>query len=146
MEDNKQSYQHISEQAIANILHEAQFDKEMSRLYGKVGKIVTMKEVPLFSDYTKIPSLYEHFSLSHKKGVQTRRVFLFAVLLLFCPMKLVGDKISKNLRKILSSTVGETGENLSYDFTLLKFNFEHYAGFRDEACRVINDFYGMLKG
>lgn len=130
----------IQEEDIIKAIKHAQ---ERHEAYLKYKKIIDSVECNY--DTAKIADLYEMYSKSHERNIYNRRIFLFAILFLYCPKRLVGGNISKNLRKLLSRVVGESGENISNDFKLVRFFYEQYKDFRKSATRTIQEFESYLE-
>lgn len=91
---------------------------------------------PILTDYSLLPYIWAEFiSFSKDRGhkplssVYERKKFLCSVLMLFCPLSLVGRRMKSSLRKALrdATMVGET--TISDNIRDVGFYYETYKDF-----------------
>ena len=72
--------------------------------------------------------------------IKTRRMKLYAVLAFVCPIALVGGRLSKGLRMMLSTIIftGHKATVISSDIAYVVFCYEHYANVREELDELVS--------
>lgn len=132
------------------------FDKvfKLKNLLGKkkeLSKFEIELSTPRLSDQALIRSIYEWFReihgdhpdwLGEDNSVQFRRLFIFIILYLYCPLKLANcGKMVKGLRAELCKVIGLSANTIvSNDCSLLLSEYKTYAKFRqsvEDAYRFI---------
>lgn len=108
---------------------------------------------PKFTDVNLIPKIYEIFIqvLGERDcppridSSRTKKKFIFVILALFSPKKLIGGKIARDVRDKLAELMKCSKYAVSHQCENLSFEYLHYHGFSDSVDDVINKVLEMLK-
>lgn len=99
-----------------------------------------MESSPLLRDLSIIQDIYKILE-ENKKGHVTandRKVFIFVVVYLYAPSKLLGGKMPQGMRKAISKTMGVNSSYISRTCTELKILYSTYSDFRQEVDRLLS--------
>lgn len=94
-------------------------------------------EKPLFSSYDDIEKIYHIYLKLMKDTKENRMIFLFVVIYFYCPDRLWGSYMKKQLRKKIASTTGMQASFISAKCNNLRFYYTKYSEFRDNADALI---------
>lgn len=96
---------------------------------------------PLLTDFSHIPDLYEWFKGQHSPGTQCRKDFIIVILFLYSPSTLIGGKMKKGLREVLSNVL-EVNEPsiISNNTTEVVFLYNKQRSYREEIDYLYSKF------
>lgn len=119
--------------------------KQLKIINNRIEELQKQKEEllkPLLADFSYIPSLYEWFKgVHHAPGTQCRKDFIIMILFLYSPATLMGGKMKKGLREVLSSVL-EVNEPsiISNNTTEVVFLYNKQRSYRDEIDYLYSKF------
>lgn len=96
---------------------------------------------PVISDVTRVKEAYDIFVeiLSERdcppriESVTQRKKFIFIALYIFCPGVLIGDKMPKGFRRLLSETLNIPGTLVSNNCDDIVFLYQNYRDFNTDV-------------
>lgn len=125
-----------------------QIAHQIDELNGRLGTL----SKPILTDYSLLPYLWSQFvEFSKGRGnapgqVYERQKFLYVVLLLYCPVALIGRKMRGGLREALSDVISVTGYVISNNLRDVRFLYANYKDFSADVEYFYDEIIGKLEG
>lgn len=129
--------------------------KQMESLSTQIGRLnrrLARLAKPRLTDYDLLPYLWSEFvEFSKSRGnapgqVYERQKFLYVMMMLYCPMALIGRNMYGGLREALSDVIGVTGYVISNNLRDVRFLYANYKDFSADVEYFYDEIIGKLEG
>lgn len=117
------------------------------RLEGLESKILK----PTLTDFTHIPLLFDWYKTItgqikdfYRSGSEYKQVYLFVILMLYCPRSLSGGFMIYGLRQRLAIQLGLSPVHISNLIKDISFYYKQYGKFRDSCDLVLSEIQKLI--
>lgn len=117
---------------------------ELSELKKRVEQLESQILKPILTDFTHIPLLFDWYkSIAsqiedfYRSGSEYKQVYLFVILMLYCPRSLSGGFMIYGLRQRLAIQLGLSPVHISNLIKDISFYYKQYGKFRDSCDTVL---------
>lgn len=120
---------------------------ELSELKKRVEQLESQILKPTLTDFTHIPLLFDWYKsitgqikdFYRSGSTEDRQVYLFVILMLYCPRSLSGGFMIYGLRQRLAMQLGLSPTHISNMIKNISFFYKKYGTFRDSCDMVLSE-------
>ncbi|MFT4222907.1 hypothetical protein [Dysgonomonas sp.] len=102
---------------------------------------------PTLTDLNHIPLLYEWYKeivagikdFSDEEKAEYKQVFLFCILMLYCPRVLMGEPLSRGIREYLANLFDRSPSHVSNLIGDIAFYYKQYTQFKKNCDHVLSE-------
>lgn len=125
---------------------------ELSELKKRVEQLESQILKPTLTDFTHIPLLFDWYKsitgqvkdFYRSGSTEDRQVYLFVILMLYCPRSLSGGFMIYGLRQRLAMQLGLSPTHISNMIKNISFFYKKYGTFRDSCDLVLSEIQKLI--
>lgn len=125
--------------------------QEIKELREKLEGLESKILKPTLTDFTHIPLLFDWYkSITgqikdfYRSGSEYKQVYLFVILMLYCPRSLSGGFMIYGLRQRLAIQLGLSPVHISNLIKDISFYYKQYGKFRDSCDLVLSEIQKLI--
>lgn len=118
----------------------SELEKEINILKNQILKptLTELNHIPtLFEFYNEITSSVNDYP--DKESAEYKQIFLYSILMLYCPRALMGEHLSRGIREHLANLFDRSPSHVSNLISGITFYYKQYTQFKENCDHVLSE-------
>ena len=120
--------------------------QELSEIRKRVQFLESQILKPELTEVSHIPTLFEFYNkitsdvndYPDKESAEYKQIFLYSILMLYCPRALMGEHLSRGIREHLANLFDRSPSHVSNLISGITFYYERYTKFRHNCDHILS--------